>query len=170
MWLSKFIARRRLKHLTQKHATLSPLQPNRRAVAELLVELMPEYFHDYEPIKGRARIEPLYPSIEIYAEKIKELCKTIKENRPIPPDWLDKANPQPMFVDQFFYSADGYYTSVGVSVGKFKLAGLELCKLMITSDTATYGVQEHNLRMLTKLFINLRVVSQRLVEVSLTKA
>ena len=72
-------------------------------------------------------------------------------------------------VDRFLLSSTGYYIDNEREIAQLKNNVLELCALMIVSDTATHGLDEHNLRMLTKLFIDIKEIGTKLLEVSVNK-
>jgi len=173
MWFTnlftKFFARKRLKTLIELQKDLSPLQPNRRACQAMLTQLRPDFFYHYNPRQGAQRVEFFYANIEEYTNKLKEINRQIRNEKAISPDWLAEIRHSVKTVDSFFVSADKHYLDPAKAVAEFKLYALELCHLMQESDTAAHGLHEHNLRMLTQLFVNLRVVTRRLVETSLTK-
>lgn len=168
--IAKYFARHSLIDLLRRHQQLSPQHPNRNACEQMVELLRPDFFQQYRPSQGKIECDFFYPNVEAYTTKLKELNKTIKDKRPIQSDWAGDIKVTRNTVDAFLVSDDGYYINPEQAVSNFKAASLELCQRMQVSDTAAHGVDEHNLRMLTKLFINLRVVHQRLIEVSLTNA
>lgn len=168
-WFIEFSHMMRYHQITKSAAQLTEHQPSRKVCETLFNELRPEQFKAYNPFHGSSHaLSPLYPGIETYTAKMKELTRLIKQDRSIPPDWND-STPVDTVVDRFFVSNDGFYLDVIKAVSDFKEAGLQLCIAMQPADTETHGVYEHNLRMLTKLFVNMRHTATALMTVSLTK-
>ena len=169
MWLKRIYYCMRYKRLQHTLNALPQHKPNRAVCEALIKELQSTFFRMYHPNQGIGTgVTPLFKTIDAYTQKLKELSRLIKDQKPIPPDWSEGTNASRITVDRFLTSADGYYLDVVKAVAEFQAASLNFCQLMEESDTATHGVYEHNLRILTKLFINLRFVTQQLIEVSLT--
>ena len=141
--------------------------PKRKLCEDLLKELSAERFKHYNPPSGLSvTTATMYANIETYTKGIVEVTKLVKQDKVIRPTWIDIKHTI-LSVDRFLVSEDGYYVNAREAVDNFKKAGLELCAVMEQSDVATYGLYEHNLRMLTKLFINLRYTTIALIEVSI---
>jgi len=146
----------------------SPFAPNRKLCETLLKELNSNKLTNYSVSVGLSiTIQPLYPDIETYIKKLKEAVVIIKYDKKIPREW-GIAESRSMTLDHFLITSDGYYVDVPKAVEIFKEAGIKLCEIMEESDTAQYGVPEYNLRMLTNLFINLREITKKLIEVSVS--
>lgn len=168
-WFQKFNQMVKYHQIVNEAKELSVHQPNRKLCETLFTELRPIQFNNYSPSTGVVVvIAPLYTDIDTYTLKMKEFARLIKQGRSIPSDWNDTAAVE-MSIDRFFTTKDGYYSNVVQSVSAFKDAGLQLCLLLTPADTETVGVYEHNLRILTKLFINMRHTTTTLINVSLTK-
>lgn len=168
MWLKQLLSYLRFKYLLHTQRDLPVRQPNRPACEAWVHELRSEYFRQYVATIGmHTKIQTPYPSIETYTKIMRELARLIKEEKPLSPDWCTGQEFEMSF-DRFLISTDGCYLNTEDAVSKFKEAALKLCHAMRPADTATHGVYEHNLRMLTKLFINLRVLTREMVKVSLT--
>lgn len=169
LWFTKLGHMMRFHNIGKETSQLTEHQPSRKLCEALFTELSPAQFKEYEPyVGGSHAMSPLYPGIELYTAKMKELTRLVKQDRTIPPDWNDAVMLDTV-VDRFFVSTDGYYLDIIKAVTDYKEAGLQLCIAMTPSDTETYGVHEHNLRMLTKLFVNMRHTTTALINVSLTK-
>jgi len=169
MWFEKFLRMMRFHQIVKDTAKLSAQKPNRQVCEDLFVQLEAKHFKAYHPHTGMSvKFTPLYPTIDSYTSKLRELHRLVKQDKAIPPDWNDGANIE-VSVDRFMISSDGFYLDITQAVSDFKDAGYQLCISMKDSDTESHGVQEHNLRMLTKLFINLRPTVLTLINVSLTK-
>lgn len=69
-----------------------------------------------------------------------------------------------MTLDQFFVSDDGFYIE-SANIYDFVEEALRLCELMEGAESAEFGVQEHNLRILTKTFVSLKSILSGLLEV-----
>jgi hypothetical protein len=171
MWFTKFLTKRRVAHLTRIHQDIPPHKANRQVVEDFVKELNPDFFTNYKPTMGKQRQGVfLYPNIENYTNKVVELTRLIKQEKPIATDWAEGVKEAHTSVDWFLTSADGYYINVHTAVHAFGQAVYNLCVALSPSDNVQYGVYEHNFRMLNKLFINLRSVMEDLIAVSLTKA
>lgn len=167
-WLKKHFLQLRYSFIANyARRQLSKTKPNRQHCEDLLKELSVERFKQYQPSVGLGvSIRTRYPNIESFTQKLKETTRLIREEKMIPVDWV-ASEELVIPVDRFMTSSDGYYLDVAEAVAHFKAQGMKLCEEMKDSDTATFGLAEHNLRMLTKLFINLRDVTTTLIETSL---
>lgn len=171
MWLKRIISYLRYRKIKQSATHIPINKPSRALCEELLNQLDVELFaNTYRPNRGMSvAISVPYKSIEAYVSALKEFNYLIKNEYPISPDWNANDVEYHTTLDRFLSSSkDGYYLDLERILGKFKHEALLLCQLMKESDTATYGLHEHNLRMLTKLFINMRSLLTQLVDVSLT--
>jgi hypothetical protein len=168
MLLKKLYRALRYQYLAHKFDGLSPLKPNRAACEITINELQSSFFQSYAPVIGASTfLHTYFPTIDAYTLALKELARQVKEERAIQPDWLTTPS-QTVSVDRFLISGDGFYQDPVRAIEEFRQAGINLCQSMKESDTEEVGVYEHNLRMLTKLFINLRLVAWDLIKVSLT--
>lgn len=168
LWFKYLFRIMRYQQILKESSLLSDKLPQRKLCIALLNELSEEHFFSYKPTNGKSvRNDFLYPSIDLYSRKMKEFTRYIKEEKAIPPDWYTELITQ-QSVDQFLSSSDGYYVDVPKAITQFRQAGLQLCEALKESDTATYGIYEHNLRILTKLFVNLRHIAKDLINISLT--
>ena len=163
-----------LKKLTDNEESIKETKievnniPNRQLCENLLNELDEKRFESYNVALGLSlTVVTLYADVESYTKGLIDIVRLIKNDRPIRPTWIDLRH-STASVDRFLVSADGYYINTATAIDNFKKVGLELCFLMKESDTATYGIHEHNLRMLTRLFINLRHVTNMLILASIT--
>lgn len=139
---------------------------NRKMCEELLHELSVEHFSSYMPSNGLCiSIATHYSNIEQYTQKLVEFAKYIERERIIQADWV-LVQETVLSIDRFLISSDGYYLDVVKAILDFKTAGLQLCMFMERSDVELSGYYEHSLRMLTKLLINLRLVTTKLIEAS----
>lgn len=154
--------------LTQHRAAELPTnRPHRQLCLELLERLDAQRFKHYHPSQGLSEtIATPYTTIDAYTRQLKELAGQLKQERILGPDWAS-GELTIMSVDRFFVSIDGYYLNIVDAVEEFQKAAITVCELMEASDEAEFGTPEHNLRMLTKLFINLRMVATKLTEISL---
>jgi hypothetical protein len=111
----------------------------------------------------------LYGNIDTYIDKIKELTKTIKQGKHIPADWYG-ITPQQVSLDDFLTKAStGYYVDIVKELNALKEVGLKLCASLLLADSEETGMYEYNLRVLTRLFVNLRQLLMLLLNVSLIK-
>jgi hypothetical protein len=141
-------------------------QPSRLKCLLLLRQLQPEQFSSYSARVGQTvMITVPYPHLEQYTSNLREASQMVQQDRTIPADWPSIAEHR-LSLDRFLTSADGYYLQPQDSVEQFKNMATQLCEAMEASDEIAYGVPEHNLRMLTRLLINLESLTAALIEVS----
>lgn len=142
----------------QPQAMLTP----RLQCLSVVEKLNPDVFSLYEVDVGQAVfLRPQFDNIELYAERLREAAVLIERNRPIRNDWVPKDGRR-MSVDTFLVSKEGYYLDYFKAVTRFKEAAEAFCKVMERTDDVSYGVQEHNGRMLYKLVVNVREVAEAL--------
>jgi hypothetical protein len=147
--------------------TADPHGPGRKVCEELLHHLSVPQFALYQASAGQGSfIVPHCINIEDYTTLLRETTRRIRKGKNALPEKLTR-NSQSVSVDRFLTSSDGYYQDVEKAVGRFKIAAVDFCAIMAQSDTEESGYYEYNLRMLTKLFIDLRIVTGALIEVSL---
>lgn len=142
-------------------------RPNRRLCEDLLNELRSEQFAQYRAVHGLG-VQVVVPcaTLDQWLKRLREAIRFIQQGAMIPPTWVDEEKHQ-LSLDRFLTSEDGYYLNIEQLIRKYKDTGLQLCHLMAAADTATVGLPEHNLRMLTKTFITMRELTSILIEVSL---
>jgi hypothetical protein len=164
MWLSNVFNTFKLKRLLK--TKISDITPNRRLLVMLLNELRPEAFSNYRPTTGLTEsLNVRYSDIGNYIEKIVLTNAILRKKEGLPNTW-DTGKENETTLDKWLV-ADGYYVDVVMAISDFKNNALMMCELMADSDTAQYGVPEHNLRMLTKMFVNATHVTKKLIEISL---
>jgi hypothetical protein len=170
MWFKKLIALIRYKFILKKFSNVSAVKPERKFCEKLFNELNVDLFIFYKNANGSmVQLETYFPNIDQYTKKIAEIIQQLRQEKAITPEWYDRGEGN-ISLDRFLVSEDGYYFSnLSYELVRFKQNVLTLCQLMEKSDTETYGLYEHNLRMLTKLFINLRNIAMVMINVSLTR-
>lgn len=153
----------------QRHAALPDKKPNRKHCAEILSMINVEKYQGYTPHYGSTvSLSIDIANLEALTKKLLDTSAMVMRETPVPPGWM-RTEEVPVQFDRLFVSNDGFYLDVAKAVTKFRTAGLRLCELMEGSDTATHGIYEHNFRMLTRLFVQLKEVSTCLLEVSLQR-
>lgn len=141
-------------------------QPDRLKCLQLFRRLQPAVFHHYSARLGQTiPLAVLYPRIDQYTDALKEASQMVRLDRAIPADWPSREEHR-VSLDRFLTSMDGYYLNPQDVVTRFQSVAVELCEAMEASDELTYGVPEHNLRMLTRVLINLQTVAQALLDAS----
>jgi hypothetical protein len=166
MWLVNLYRKfRKPPEVPAKPQPVAELTPRLQCL-DTVEKLNPDVFSLYEVDSGQAVfVRPQFDNIELYAEKLREAAVLIERNRPIRNDWVPKEG-QRISVDAFLVSKEGYYLDYFKAVGRFKEAAEAFCKVMERTDDVSYGVQEHNGRMLYKLVVNVKEVSEALNEVA----
>lgn len=142
-------------------------KPHRQTCEDILTVLDPKKYVGYTPYYGKqVRLSEDIANIEAFTKRLLDTSALVLKETPVPHGWM-KPDEVTVPFDRLFIASGGYYLDVPTTVNKFKVAGLRLCELMKESDTATHGIHEHNFRMLSRLFVQLRELSTTLVEVSL---
>lgn len=168
MWIKRLLAALTFKRAARVVVVIAEShKPERKLCEELVQSLNVPAFALYQSSEGmEVFIIPHFKNIEEYTTVLKEITRAIKLERHV---LIDRIKPSEtrLTIDRFLISNDGFYLDVEKAVGRFKEAALGFCKAMEPSDTEDSGYYEYNLRVLTKLFINLRITMSSLVEVSL---
>lgn len=166
-WWQRWRLRWRMKQVKRASAGASDQRPE-RALCEQLLLLLPvqQYLHYSASAGLSVYTGSMYANVEVYSKKLREVYAVVKQEKVIDPAVV-AAEEVTMSVDRFLVSADGYYTNPVTAVANFRAAALQLCKAMRPADDQQFGVYEHNLRVLTRLFINLRFVTIDLIDVAL---
>jgi hypothetical protein len=142
-------------------------QSNRELCLELIVGFKELSDRNYSPLAANGVfISTCVPNIARFVTVLKQITMTIKKNEALDSDryalvMVDKT------LDQFFISDDGYYIE-STYIYEFVEEALKLCELMEGAESAEYGVQEHNLRILTKTFASLKSILTGLLQVLAT--
>jgi len=165
-WLKKLLHKHQLKELKRECVSASPFKANRALCHKLLLSLSEEGFLNYDPAQTSGICLRLqYADMEQLIDKIIQSISLVRHEKMIPPDW--SSNPEKdVSLDRFISTQSGHYAKPATSIRRFKKHALELCEIMEISDTETVGLPEHNLRMLTKLFTDIRTVALTMLEVS----
>ncbi|MBB5409284.1 hypothetical protein HDG34_003225 [Paraburkholderia sp. HC6.4b] len=100
-------------------------------------------------------IRPFYATIGQYCDELKAINARLATGTPLPPQWA-MLDGNATTLDRFFESKEGFYINVPEHLARFKNEILILCTLMRESDGAETGIHQYNLRMLTRVFVNLR--------------
>jgi hypothetical protein len=166
MWLINLYRKwREPKVVVAEPIVIDELNP-RKACLFTLDKLNPTVFSLYQVDAGESVfIRPHFENIDLYAEKLREASMLIARGKAIKNTWVPKEG-QRMCVDNFLVSNDGYYLDSFKAVERFKENAIKLCHGLAKSDDAEYGVDEHNLRMLSKLLVNIRETTEALIRVS----
>jgi hypothetical protein len=164
LWFKKLFDKWNTKRILKSKKT-SLYKADRKLCEELLMKLDISNFSKYTPNIGLSiYINTRYNTIEDYTNKIKQINLYLKQGVIINPTH-DNGNEILISLDRFLISSDGFYLDVKKALLDFKNNALELCKLMEESDIAEYGIHENNLRMLTKIIINIREVTSILISI-----
>jgi hypothetical protein len=176
-WLFKLFEKKSVIGPQEHYAALqlryqdqSAVKPNRKQCAELLQLLDPQMYAKYDPHYGRSLLLSAETSnLEAFTKKLQDASAMVIREYRIPNDWV-RTDEVVVLFDKLFIGVDGcYITDFTQAVTKFKVAASRLCDLMEASDDATHGIHEHNLRMLSRLFVQLRDVTTSMLEVSLQR-
>jgi antitoxin component HigA of HigAB toxin-antitoxin module len=127
----------------------------------------PEAFKHYkkDAVMG-VEILALYPSIDAYCKEMKAVGVRILNEQMITTEWAGRDSRR-MALSDFLTSSDGYYIDVYETVRAFRDDAIVFVAQLQKIEKATYGVQEHNRRMLTRFVASLESILQSLIAVSL---
>lgn len=143
-------------------------EPHRVRCMKMLTAIPVDQFALYHSSSGQSlTIEVPDNCLDHYIERINSITKIVEKEKPLPSIDIS-VEMKTLTVDNFLVSADGYYLDAEKAVARFKAAGLQLCAAMENTDDAEFGIHEHNRRIVSKLFINMRELSRTLIDVSLT--
>ena len=128
-----------------------------RAMLEALCECLEiERFRDFRLSDSFGfGIEPFYATIGQYCTELKAINARLATGAPLPTQWATLEG-NATTLDRFFESKEGFYINVPEHLARFRSEILILCALMRESDGAETGIHQYNLRMLTRVFVNLR--------------
>jgi hypothetical protein len=172
-WIAQLKNRWRARRARDTYATLKSFtlslsnhNPSRSTLQSLLNTLDVSKFERFRNSHAvGVTINPFYATIDAYNREIKIINSQLAKVTALPTTWATLDN-RATGLDQFFTSADGFYLNVQQALASFKRDALILCALMETSDNAALGIDEHNLRMLTRILVNLRHLVVTLIDVS----
>ena len=166
MIIKKIYFRWRLKQI-EKQFPFQPYKLNRKLCVALLTELNVVKFSKYDPHIGLStNLKVRYTNIDDYVIKMKSAIRWLRLKNMIQPTWETGVTEVAISLDRFLVSSNGYYTDKQKSVDNFKHTALRLCELMVESDTAEFGLHEHNARMTTMMFSNIIEVTKVLINTS----
>ena len=143
---------------------LSAGQSNRELCLELIQGFKELSDKNYSPLAANGIfIEAIVPNIARFIPLLRQMNLTIKRGEPLDATKYNQGIVS-ITLDQFFISEDGYYIETS-EIYAFIEESLRLCELMEGAESAEFGVQEHNLRILTKTFVSLKSILAGLLEV-----
>ena len=166
MYVEKFLTKRKYKKLLVKYQNISHNNPNRKMLLELILLFNTDIYFKYNPnLSNGIIINSRYPNIETLNNALKEINRLITNGEIISKD-IDNVEIINKTIDLFLTTKDGFYCNPIKELIQFKDNVIEICELMEDSDTAEYGLANHNLRMLTKTFITLKEITTKFLELS----
>lgn len=158
-----------VKALWVKYTTKPEL--TKRQLCELkLKKLQLMRFELYSPeLHGQQIVPALFSTLSVYAKEMRMITKVVEEGNMILPQMVNLQESK-VTLDSLLCTGGGFYEDPVNSVASFNTAGLALCQALASSDQATHGLEEHNKRMLTKLFDNMSILLDVMLNISLTKS
>lgn len=168
MFFWKWYLQYRYRQTLKKVERSRELENERQRTITLLQEVSPVQFSLYEVSRGVAtNVTVPDRDIDTYIERIKRIQRQLHNNRMLQAeDFSWSLNT--VTLDRFFVSTTGFYQDPEKAVARLKTAALGMCEIAAKTDQAEFGVDEHNRRLLTKLFLNVQALAKTLIEVSLT--
>jgi hypothetical protein len=155
-WFRDKRTRRRVTRLIRKEHALSSHEAGRETLEALCQCLDIEKFLDFRLSDSFGfGIQPCYATIGQYCSELKAINARLASGVPLPAQWA-MLEGNATTLDRFFESKEGFYINVPEHLARFKSEILILCALMRESDGAQTGIHQYNLRMLTRIFVNLR--------------
>lgn len=156
MTLKKLLKHFRFKRLRRRYRDLPRTKASRIYCVELLGCLDEEAFRNYHPRNGvNEIINVLIPNIDALTKKLRETTLLVIQDEAVSPQTLPN-DFIPVAVDQFLTSSQGFYLNTYTAVCEFKKAALAFCEAMEPSDYEPDNLPEHQLRVLTKMFLTLQ--------------
>lgn len=146
---------------------LPPIKGERSQLEMLARTLDIEAFVNYNSndVMG-VEVSTLYPRLELYTKEMNAVSNKILNDVMIDVAWADRTL-KTVALSAFLTSADGFYIDVYEAVKTFRDDVLVMCALIGKLEQASWGVREHNRRMLTRFAISLESIVQSLIAVSL---
>lgn len=139
-------------------------QSNRELCLELIAGFKELNDRNYNPLAASGVfVSSCVSNIAKFVTVLRQANMTIKKSEALDGDKYALAMVE-MTLDQFFISDDGYYIE-STYIYEFVEEALKLCELMEGAESAEFGVQEHNLRILTKTFASLKSILTGLLQV-----
>lgn len=157
---------RRVTRLIREEHALSSHEAGRAMLEALCQCLEIEKFHDFRLSDSFGfGIQPFYATIGQYCSELKVINARLASGVPLSTQWA-MLEGTAITLDRFFESKEGFYINVPDHLARFRSEILILCTLMRESDGADSGMHQYNLRMLTRIFVNLRRLVIVLIEMS----
>lgn len=137
----------------------------RRHALHALKSIEPFLDKRFNPMLSSAvKLEVIAPDIIKFQAVIKKLGDLVKSSEVIKAsDCFFSVTEKTL--DKFFTDEDSYYISQTELTSFYKEA-TRLCELTEQGETAEFGIDEHNLRILSKVFTGIKNVCVAVVEVN----
>lgn len=165
-WFHRQHTGRRITRLIREERSLSSHEAGRATLEALCHCLDIEAFRNFRLSDSFGfGIEPLYTTIGQYCVELRTINARLASGVPLSTQWA-MLEGNATTLDRFFESKEGFYIDVPDHLARFKSEILILCTLMCESDGAETGMHQYNLRMLTRVFVNLRRLVIVLIEMS----
>jgi hypothetical protein len=165
-WCRDKRAGRRMTRLIRQERALSAHEAGRATLEALTGCLEPARFKNFRLSDSFGfGIQPFYGTIVQYCAELRTINSRLASGAPLSTQWA-LLEGSATTLDRFFESKEGFYINVPDHLTRFRSEVLMLCTLMRESDGAETGIHQYNLRMLTRIFVNLRRLMIVLVDMS----
>ena len=143
--------------VNHQNAFVPVVESNRELCLQLVEELEGVINNPYHPLaaSGVFMTAPV-PNITRYLSMLRQYNRSLREKKAIDPNdcnWTMRT----LTLDQFFVSDDNYYIDASAILEVVQEART-LCEFMDGAESAEYGTEEHNNRMLMKFFVSLKSI------------
>ncbi|WP_233874274.1 hypothetical protein [Paraburkholderia adhaesiva] len=157
---------RHLARLIAQEQALSSHEAGRAVLQALCQCLDMERFQNFHLSDSFGfSIRPFYATIGLYCSELRIINARLASGAPLSTQWATLEG-RATTLDRFFESKEGFYVDVPEHLACFRAEILHLCHLMRESDSVQTGIHPYNLRMLTRVFVNLRRLMIVLIEMS----
>ncbi len=161
-WWKKRSLNKRFERVTRDFLELNDNKPERKLCERLLTELQPEWYLKYNVSVGaQVKLSSSFKNLDSMTKYIKNIARLIHR------DTLSVVDAQTMeanaySVDRFLITDAGFYQEPMFAVRQFQEAGLNLCRALESSDTDKDSIAHFQLRVATKLLVEMRKVTYAL--------
>lgn len=161
-WLSLFA--------TTSHTLIEKEKPLLEQV-ELLVDIVDvDFFSSYTSSIGQGTtVETFYNYFSEYVEEIEAHITSMQDCKPIIASRC-RSRAVIMPINKFFISPEGFYVNVHDNVLAYRDAVKRLCNQLRGCIKESSAIGNYNLRLLTPLLDNVRVILSTLIELSETQS
>lgn len=160
-FIQRFVDRFKVKETVEQVQTTKVLRKQCELMWLALEKALPHL--RYSPhTAGSVTVSVTHPNADLLVAYLRQVNETVGLGKPLEPEKM-VATTTNVTVDAFFISTDGYYIPPA-RIKDLLHEALLLCRQTSSYDGAEFGVEEHNQRMLKRLFTSLKSLATGLLE------